>query len=76
MGWMDFQGGYGTQDIAVWNFNGASSWTGATSSNGAHTHTAQSAGAHTHTVSNSNGVATGTTVQPDSVGVLKIIKYQ
>lgn len=64
-GWMDFQGGYGTQDIAVWNFNGASSWTGATSSNGA----------HTHTVTNSAGVAmNGTTVLPQSVGVNYIIK--
>ena len=69
-------GGEGADNNIVVDFRASRNWTGSTSSDGAHTHTAQSAGAHTHTVSNSNGVATGTTVQPDSVGVLKIIKYQ
>lgn len=59
-------GGEGGDNNIVVDFKASRNWTGATSS----------AGAHTHTVSNSNGVATGTTVQPDSVGVLKIIKYQ
>ena len=69
-------GGEGGDNNIVVDFRASRNWTGSTSSAGAHTHTAQSAGAHTHTISNSNGVATGTTVQPDSVGVLKIIKYQ
>ena len=65
-------GGPGVQQIAT--FDAARSWTGATSWNGAHTHTAQSAGAHTHTVLNSNGVATGTTVEPKNATVKFIIK--
>ena len=59
-------GGEGADNNIVVDFRASRNWTGSTSS----------AGAHTHTISNSNGVATGTTVQPDSVGVLKIIKYQ
>lgn len=47
-----------------------------TSVAGQHSHSMTSAGAHTHTVTNQNGVATGTTVLPDSVGVLYIIKYR
>jgi microcystin-dependent protein len=44
-------------DIAYWKFNAASSWTGATASNGAHTHTVtvNSNGAHTHTTNNTGG---------------------
>lgn len=46
------------------DFNAARSWTGATSMNGA----------HTHTVLNNNGVATGTTVEPKNASVKYIIK--
>jgi hypothetical protein len=50
-------GGGGVQ----WNFDASRSWSGETSSNGAHTHTvtasAASAGAHTHTLTGSNASA-------------------
>jgi microcystin-dependent protein len=45
-------------------FTASRSWTGETSWNGA----------HTHTVTNSNGVATGTTVEPKNATVRYIIK--
>lgn len=55
----------GTQRTGISSFIASRSWTGATSSNGA----------HTHTVTNSAGVAmNGTTVLPQSVGVNYIIK--
>lgn len=59
------QGGTGLgQDYGL-TFTASKGWTGATSSNGA----------HTHTVANSAGVAmNGTTVLPQSVGVNYIIK--
>ena len=61
--------GLGTEltdyDNQVLAFDASRSWTGATSSNGA----------HTHTVTNNAGVAmNGTTVLPQSVGVNYIIK--
>lgn len=58
-----FGGGVPAHDYLV-KFNAARTWSGSTSSNGA----------HTHTVSNLNGVETGTTVQPKNSGVMFIIK--
>ena len=56
---------YQTNVIYGFGFQASRSWTGATSSNGA----------HTHTITNSAGVAmNGTTVLPQSVGVNYIIK--
>lgn len=58
-----FQGGRIQPDGFI--FDASKSWTGATSSNGA----------HTHTITNSAGVAmNGTTVLPQSVGTSFIIK--
>lgn len=55
----------GTTRTGISAFKASNNWTGATSSNGA----------HTHTVTNSAGVAmNGTTVLPQSVGVNYIIK--
>lgn len=54
-----------THATHIINFKASNAWTGATSSNGA----------HTHTVTNSAGVAmNGTTVLPQSVGCNYIIK--
>ena len=55
-------GGSGHQQIVT--FDAARTWTGETSWNGA----------HTHTVLNSNGVATGSTVEPKNATVRYIIK--
>lgn len=57
-------GGTGAQQDV--GFDAYRSWTGETSSNGA----------HTHSITNNAGVAmNGSTVLPLSVGILKIIKY-
>ena len=46
----------GGESNAVINFKASRNWTGATSSNGAHTHTVSlSGGAHTHTTNNTGG---------------------
>lgn len=67
----EYQAGYeqakqadGENWSQTFGFDASRSWTGATSSNGA----------HTHTVLNSNGVATGTTVEPKNATVRYIIK--
>ena len=56
--WKDEGGKYESNYGKNMNFDASRSWTGATSSNGAHTHTvtasASSAGEHTHTITGSN----------------------
>ena len=67
----EYQAGYeqarqadGENWSQTFGFDASRSWTGATSSSGA----------HTHTVLNSNGIATGTTVEPKNATVRYIIK--
>ena len=54
----EYQGAGRGQEDYGFDFDASKSWTGATSSNGAHTHTvtasASNAGAHTHTITGSN----------------------
>ena len=74
---MDGDGSYNGYQFGL---NASANWTGATSSNGAHTHTTDSKGAHTHTMTTGNASNTtyggSTTVQPPSQLVHICIKYK
>ena len=74
---MDGDGSYNGYQFGL---NASANWTGATSSNGAHTHDTDSKGAHTHTMTTGNAsnsiYGNSTTVQPLSQVVHYCIKYR